>query len=212
MLLNGKTIKLKGVSRHQDYAGVGNAITRAHCWGVQNEITIAVENEKSYATIQKLAAKAKQLDPDRLTAQANIYSVENDSLIHNFTDLTGYNLYYGWYYGDMEDLGKRLDAFHRAKPNMPVLVSEYGVDTNPTYHSYSPRVKDYSEEYQLAYHHNVIKTIHEREFVSGGYVWNMFDFGSAVRNEGGERGKNLKGLVTIDRKLKKGESLQSRRV
>lgn len=279
MLLNGKAIKLKGVSRHQDYGGVGNAITRAHmeedmsfisemgansirlahyqhddyfytlcdrhgmlvwaeipfisipssdysenrnameqleklikqaynhcsiyCWGVQNEITIAVENEHTYAAIQKLAATAKQLDPDRLTAQANIYSVDNDSLIHSFTDLTGYNLYYGWYYGNMEDLGQRLDEFYRAQPDVPVLVSEYGVDTNPMFHSYSPRVKDYSEEYQLIYHHNVIKTIQEREFVTGGYVWNMFDFGSAVRNEGGEKGKNLKGLVTIDRKLKK---------
>lgn len=31
----------------------------------------------------------------------------------------------------------------------------------------------------------------------------MFDFGSEIRNEGGEKGRNQKGLVTIDRKLKK---------
>ena len=31
----------------------------------------------------------------------------------------------------------------------------------------------------------------------------MFDFGSAVRNEGGVTGRNNKGLVTIDRKIKK---------
>ena len=31
----------------------------------------------------------------------------------------------------------------------------------------------------------------------------MFDFGSAARNEGGVRGRNNKGLVTIDRKIKK---------
>ena len=37
----------------------------------------------------------------------------------------------------------------------------------------------------------------------GSYVWNMFDFGSAVRNEGGTRGRNNKGLVTFDRKIKK---------
>ncbi|OMC72501.1 beta-galactosidase [Paenibacillus sp. FSL H7-0326] len=279
VLLNGKIIKLKGVSRHQDYAGVGNAVTKAqmeedmsiiremgansirlahyqhddyfytlcdrsgmlvwaeipfisipsskdpenlnakeqleklikqaynhcsiYCWGVQNEITIAVENEQTYETIKKLEAMAKQLDPSRLTAQANIYSVENDSLIHDFTDLAGYNLYYGWYYGEMKDLGERLDDFHRVQPNVPVIVSEYGVDTNPKFHTYSPKVKDYTEEYQLVFHHNVIRTINDRPFVLGGYVWNMFDFGSARRNEGGDRGKNLKGLITLDRKIKK---------
>ena len=31
----------------------------------------------------------------------------------------------------------------------------------------------------------------------------MFDFGSAIRNEGGVRGRNNKGLVTIDREIKK---------
>jgi beta-galactosidase len=31
----------------------------------------------------------------------------------------------------------------------------------------------------------------------------MFDFGSEIRNEGGEKGRNQKGLVTIDRKVKK---------
>ena len=31
----------------------------------------------------------------------------------------------------------------------------------------------------------------------------MFDFGSAIRNEGGVRGRNNKGLVTLDRKIKK---------
>lgn len=279
VLLNGKSIKLKGVSRHQDYAGVGNAITKAHmeqdmsyirdmgansirlahyqhddyfytlcdrngmlvwaeipfistpssqdpenqnameqleklikqaynhcsiyCWGVQNEITIAVENEQTYETIRKLEAMAKRLDPNRYTAQANIYSVENDSLIHDFTDLAGYNLYYGWYYGQVEDLGNRLDDFHKVQPGRPIILSEYGVDTNPKFHTYSPRVKDYSEEYQLKYHHNVIKIMNKRDFVLGGYAWNMFDFGSALRNEGGERGKNLKGLVTLDRKIKK---------
>ncbi|NOU62686.1 beta-galactosidase [Paenibacillus sp. LMG 31461] len=278
-LLNGKPIKLNGVSRHQDYAGVGNAITKAHmdedmalirdigansirlshyqhddyfynlcdqngmlvwaeipfisipstldpenqnaldqlerlikqaynhcsiyCWGVQNEITIAIENEKTYESVNRLKDLAKHLDPDRLTAQANIYSVEDDSQLNTFTDLVGYNLYYGWYYGEMKNLGERLDQFHRVQPNVPVLVAEYGVDTNPRFHSYSPQVKDYTEEYQLLFHHNALQTFNDRPYVLGGYVWNMFDFGSANRIEGGDSGKNLKGLVTIDRKIKK---------
>lgn len=279
LLLNGKAMKINGVSRHQDFGGVGNAITREHmeedislimevgansvrlahyqhddyfyslcdkkgllvwaeipfisvpstedphntnaieqleklmkqaynhcsiyCWGIQNEITIAVENEQTYSMLQQLADQAKRLDPYRLTAQANIYSVANDSVIHDYADISGYNLYYGWYYGELTGLGERLDAYAQARPHQPTLVSEYGVDSNPRFHSYTPKVKDYSEEYQLLFHNNALQTINERPYVLGGYVWNMFDFGSAVRDEGGEKGKNLKGLITIDRKLKK---------
>jgi beta-galactosidase len=279
VFLNGKPIKLNGVSRHQDFAGVGNALTKEHmnldmslikeigansvrlshyqhddyfyslcdregmlvwaeipfisvpttideknknakdqleklikqaynhssiyCWGVQNEITIAVENEGIYEKVNELEVLAKSLDPSRITAQANIYSVADTSSLNQLTDFVGYNLYYGWYYKEMQDLGKRLDEFHKARPAIPVMVSEYGVDTNPKIHSYNPTVKDYTEEYQLLFHDNAIKTINERPFVLGGYQWNMFDFGSDSRDEGGERGKNLKGLVTIDRKIKK---------
>ncbi|WP_246050134.1 DUF4982 domain-containing protein [Aquibacillus sediminis] len=35
------------------------------------------------------------------------------------------------------------------------------------------------------------------------YVWNMFDFGANIRDEGGVKGRNNKGLVTYDRKVKK---------
>ncbi|TCM97773.1 beta-galactosidase [Paenibacillus sp. BK033] len=174
-----------------------------YCWGVQNEITIAVENEHTHRSIQKLVRYARALDPNRLTAQANIYSVENESVINRYTDLVGYNLYYGWYYGEIKDLADRFDAFHQAQPDVPLILSEYGVDTNPKYHSYTPQVQDYTEEYQLLFHRNAIEAMSSRLFVQGGYVWNMFDFGSANRREGGETGKNQKGLVTIDRALKK---------
>ena len=34
-------------------------------------------------------------------------------------------------------------------------------------------------------------------------MWNMFDFASDIRDEGGVKGRNNKGLVTYDRKIKK---------
>ncbi|HZG74427.1 MAG TPA: glycoside hydrolase family 2 TIM barrel-domain containing protein [Paenibacillus sp.] len=279
LLLNGTPLKLNGVCRHQDFAGAGNAVTKAHmeqdmalirevgansvrlahyqhdeyfyrlcdrygllvwaeipfisvpstkdpenrnaveqlerlvkqaynhpsiyCWGVQNEITIAVETEHTHTAIQKLVRLANEMDPARYTAQANINGVEDDSVINGYTDLVGYNLYYGWYYGEVKDLQERFDAFHAANPDVPLILSEYGVDTNPRFHAYTPKVKDYTEEYQLLFHHNALEAIAARPYVIGGYVWNMFDFGSANRREGGEVGRNLKGLVTFDRKLKK---------
>lgn len=177
--------------------------TSIYCYGIQNEITIAVENEKIYEMTRELEAMAKDLDSSRYTAQANIYSVDNTSPLNDITDFVGYNLYYGWYYKELSDLGERLDEFHKERPYIPIMVTEYGVDTNPKFHSYDPVVKDYTEEYQLLFHNNALKTFEEREFVLGGYQWNMFDFGSDSRNEGGVKGKNQKGLVTIDRNIKK---------
>ncbi|WP_315110810.1 glycoside hydrolase family 2 TIM barrel-domain containing protein [Clostridium intestinale] len=279
VFLNGKAIKLNGVSRHQDFDGIGNALTKEHmeldmsiikevgansvrlshyqhddyfytlcdregilawaeipfisvpttadkenknakdqlerlikqaynhssiyCWGVQNEITIAIENEKIYEMVKELATIARELDSSRFIAQANIHSVANESPLNDITDFVGYNLYYGWYYKEMKDLAIRLDEFHNVRPNIPVMVTEYGVDTNPDLHSYNPTVKDYTEEYQLLFQNNALKTFNEREFILGGYVWAMFDFGSEIRNEGGKKGRNQKGLVTIDRKIKK---------
>lgn len=279
MFLNGKPIKINGVARHQDFGGIGNALTKEHmdldmslikeigansirlshyqhndyfytlcdrngilvwaeipfisvpttvdkenrnakdqleslikqaynhcsiyCWGIQNEITMAVENEQIYEMVNDLAVLARKLDSNRYIAQANIHSVDNNSKLNKLTDFVGYNLYYGWYYGEMSDLGKRLDEFHKTNPNTPIMISEYGVDAKPQLHSSHPMRKDYTEEYQVLFLDNAIKTINNRLFVLGGYVWAMFDFGSNSRHEGGEMGKNLKGLVTIDRKIKK---------
>ena len=42
-----------------------------------------------------------------------------------------------------------------------------------------------------------------RPWIWGSFLWNMFDFGAAARNEGGVAGRNNKGLMTLDRKIKK---------
>ena len=174
-----------------------------YCWGVQNELSVTGENEALYGYVREMEQYTKQLDATRYTAEANIYSVENTSILNQLTDIVGYNLYYGWYYKTIPDLQVRLDAFHADCPHTPLLVTEYGVDTNPVYHSYAPAVKDYSEEYQLQFYENAIRAFEERDFVVGSYVWNLADFGSENRDEGGKKGQNMKGLVTMDRQLKK---------
>jgi len=85
-------------------------------------------------------------------------------------------------------------------PNRAVGLSEYGCDG---WHSNTPECKDYTEEYQAEYHEHMAKLLAERPEIWGSYVWNMFDFGCDMRDEGGVKGRNNKGLVTIDRKIKK---------
>lgn len=276
-ILNGKQIKLKGVSRHQDREEIGNALTidehredlelikdmgansirLAHyqqagdfydlcdemgflvwaeipvisrynkkaqdnalqqleelikqnmhhasifCWGVQNEITITSENATLIEGIRELNDYAKMLDPSRATTQAQFTMCKPTSELNGITDILAYNHYFGWYMQTCAGLDKWLDNFRSVNPGLKMGISEYGAEGVLGYFSDSPVQGDYSEGYQAMYHEHYIKAINERDWIWGSYVWNMFDFGSAIRNEGGVKGRNNKGLITFDRKTKK---------
>lgn len=150
-----------------------------------------------------LTKLAKELDPNRLVSAANLYTVKFSSELNKITDMIGYNIYFGWYYGEMSDYGNYLDKLHAARPEMPLGVSEYGVDSNPALHSEEPKVKDYSEEYQALFHETVYPILRGKDYLWGSFVWNMFDFSSDRRNEGGVKFLNSKGLVSHDRSLRK---------
>ena len=82
-------------------------------------------------------------------------------------------------------------------------ISEYGAECILSWHSAKPENHDYTEEYQAYYHHEMLKTFAQRPYIWSTHVWNMFDFAADARDEGGCKGRNNKGLVTYDRKIKK---------
>lgn len=172
-------------------------------WGIQNEIAMFGESQAMYDRMQELGALVQRMDGTRLSACANLFCVKNDSALNTHTQAVGYNIYFGWYYGNMADNADFVDKFHQDNPNTPLGITEYGVDCNLAYHAYEPKVRDYSEEFQALYHETVYPIFRERPYIWGTYVWNMFDFSSEIRDEGGVRYKNCKGLVTYDRKVKK---------
>lgn len=174
-----------------------------YCWGIQNEIGMFRDAPYMYEDLIKSKELVKSLDSQRLVSAANLYTVKFKSKLNETTDMIGYNVYFGWYYGKMQDYSKYLDKFHEARPNLAIGMSEYGVDCNIGLHSNNPQVKDYSEEYQALYHETVYKIFETKPYLWGSYVWNMFDFSSAIRQEGGLDKVNGKGLVTADRKIKK---------
>lgn len=277
-ILNGKPYPLRGVSRHQDRIGVGNALTKemheedmslirevgansirlAHyqhaqyfydlcdkygiitwaeipyitmhmnegrdntlsqmeeliiqnynhpsivVWGLSNEITAAsVVNEELLENHKALNDLAHKLDPTRKTTMADVFMLEIDSPILDIPDVNAYNLYFGWYLGELEQNDEFFDTWHTKYPNKPIGFSEYGADTNPAYHSTKPERGDYTESYQCLYHEHMLDMIEKRDWLWCTYVWNMFDFAADGRDEGGKHGQNQKGLVTIDRKIKK---------
>lgn len=276
--LNGRSYPLRGVSRHQDFKGAGNALTHAHhrqdmqiirelgantlrlahyqhaqefydlcdengiivwaeipyitmhmkngrentlcqmeelivqnynhpsiaVWGLSNEITAAsVVNEDLLENHRLLNDLCHRLDPTRLTAMANVFMLETDSPILDIPDVNSYNLYFGWYVGEMEQTNEFFDDYHARFPNRAIGFSEYGADANPQYQSPAPEKGDYTESYQALYHEHMLAMIEERPWIWASHVWNLFDFAADGRDEGGKHGENQKGLVTFDRKLKK---------
>jgi len=172
-------------------------------WGIQNEIAMFGEHEYMYTAVEQLNRLAKKLDATRLTTCANLHNVKPESHMNRITDMVGYNLYYGWYYGEIPEYQDFFEEFHRVNPGIPLGISEYGVDCNLRFHSDTPKRKDYSEEFQCLFHEQAYGIMEKQEWLWGTVIWNMFDFGSAIRDEGGTKGKNAKGLVSYDRRVKK---------
>ena len=172
-------------------------------WGIANEITIGGMKEGLLDNLKDLNELVHQLDPTRQSTIAQVSMVPMDSPMNEITDVVSYNHYFGWYGGKLETNEEWLDKFHAMHPDIPLGISEYGAEGIITYHGDDPKVKDYSEAYQAVYHEHMAKIIEERPWLWATHVWNMFDFGCDGRDEGGVAGRNNKGLMTIDRKIRK---------
>lgn len=277
-LLNGRSYPLRGVSRHQDHKGLGNALTMEHhrqdmaivrelgantlrlahyqhaqefydlcdengiivwaeipyitmhmkngrentlrqmeelvvqcynhpsivVWGLSNEITAAsAVNEDLLENHKLLNDLCHRLDVTRPTVMANVFMLETDSPILNIPDVNSYNLYFGWYLGELEQNEEFFDEYHGKYPDKPIGLSEYGADANPRFQNSRPEKGDYSESYQAKYHEHMLEMIEKRPWLWATHVWNLFDFGADGRDEGGRHGENQKGLVTFDRRMRK---------
>ncbi|MGB9110605.1 MAG: malectin domain-containing carbohydrate-binding protein, partial [Telluria sp.] len=125
-------------------------------------------------------------------------------------DVFGVNVYAGWYYGTTADLGTYLDRLHAYYPNKAISVTEYGAGGALTQHSDYPlggpvnyTGRPHPEEFQSYVHENSWPQLRERSYLWGSWLWNMFDFSSAARQEGDLVDTNNKGLVSFDRSVRK---------
>ena len=225
--LNGRNVRLVGAARHQDRAGLGNALTAAEheedmqilrdmgantvrlahyqhaqyfydlcdkyglvawaeipyitehlpeananalsqmeelvtqnynhpsiiCWGLSNEITVTTGvTENLTANHRLLNDLCHRLDATRPTTMAHAFMLDPNDPFVQLPDICSYNLYYGWYLGELQQNDEFFDTFHKNHPDRVIGLSEFGADG---------------------------------------------------RGEGGKPGQNQKGLVTFDRKTKK---------
>ncbi|MCM1543094.1 MAG: glycoside hydrolase family 2 protein [Blautia sp.] len=276
-LLNGREYPLRGVSRHQDREGLGNALTLAEhredmafireigantvrlahyqhaqefydlcdengiiawaeipyitqhmpngcqntlsqmrelitqcynhpcivCWGLSNEISVHSMSESLMENHRLLNELCHQMDSTRPTTMAHAFMLEQNSPLIEIADIASYNLYFGWYLGTLEQNDSFFDEYHAKFPDRIIGFSEYGADANPQFQNGHPEQGDYSETYQCIYHEHILQMIETRPWLWATHLWNLFDFAADGRDEGGKKGVNQKGLVTMDRKLRK---------
>lgn len=173
------------------------------CWGMSNEITLRGVTDSIKETHAAMQAIKDEMDDTRPSTMAHIAMLPPNDPFVETAQICAYNLYFGWYVGDVSQYKGWFDEFHKTHPKVCIGLSEYGTDALPAYQSGTPEVGDYTESYQEYYHEKVAEQIDEMPYLWCSYVWNMFDFAADARDEGGEAGINHKGLVTYDRKTKK---------
>lgn len=178
------------------------------CWSLFNEIGNG-GTEDPHRELQDLKIVADGEDPARPVIAAT-YRTKYPQM-NQIPDLLGWNKYPGWYpdAGTLEEFGTLLDTLRHTSRHGGFCVSEYGAGANPFQHE-SPACQPekpggqwHPEEWQCVVHEADWAAIKARPFVWGSFVWNMFDFVVAGRNEGAVPCRNDKGLVTSDRQLKK---------
>jgi beta-galactosidase len=176
-------------------------------WGLHNEITLRRDGRPDQtALIHELQLLAKQLDSTRLTTCAAAGPVEHPANWQ--ADVMACNLYFGWYNGRPADFAPWIDALFQARPGRAIGVSEYGAGANVAQHEDPPFMPKHDGlwhpvEWQLLFHREHWRMMQQRPRLWCKFVWNLFDFASDGRNEGGVPGRNDKGLVTYDRGTKK---------
>lgn len=177
-----------------------------YVWGLHNEV---YSPEDYTATLtRELHDLAKTEDPDRYTVSVNGYGTMEHPVNLN-ADIQGMNRYFGWYEKKIQDIVPWIENLETKYPGYKFMLSEYGADANIAHQteylgeSLNWGKPYYPETFQTKLHEYQWSVIAGHPYIIASYLWNMFDFGVPMSYRGGVPARNMKGLITIDRKIKK---------
>ena len=177
-----------------------------YVWGLHNEVYHP--HEYTAALTQALHDLAKTEDPDRYTVAVNGYGIAEHPVNQN-TDIQGMNRYFGWYEKKIQDIEPWVEKLEKDYPWQKLMLTEYGADANIAHQTeYLGDALNwgksfYPETFQTKTHEYQWGIISKHPYIIASYLWNMFDFAVPMWNRGGVPARNLKGLITFDRKIKK---------
>ncbi|MDR1757092.1 MAG: glycoside hydrolase family 2 protein [Culturomica sp.] len=180
-----------------------------YVWGLHNEVyTYGGSSDYTAALTSELHELAKQEDPDRYTVSVNGHG-HMEHPVNGKSDIQGMNRYFGWYEKDIQDIKPWIEALETNYPDHKFMLTEYGADANifqQTEHlgeSLNWGRPYYPETFQTKTHEYQWSVIAKHPYIIASYLWNTFDFAVPMWNRGGIPARNMKGLVTFDRKIKK---------
>jgi beta-glucuronidase len=168
-------------------------------WSLANEPHNSLKSGEFFRTLYN---RTKDLDSTRPVTVVNMMGVKEKAF--EFCDVLCINRYYGWYLqpGNLDEacelLSKEMDKLYE-KHRKPIILSEFGADTIPGWHSQPPEM--FSEEYQTEFIKKYIEVCRSKPYVIGEHVWNMCDFKTSqgITRMGSI---NYKGVFTRDRRPK----------
>lgn len=174
-------------------------------WGLGNEIYKS--DAASHRLLAELQRIAHEEDSSRATTYAHCCSPDDDPQATQ-TDVVAYNRYFGWYSGQLSDIGPWADRAHTLLPNRAIAVSEYGAGASILQQEDPPgrpvpASHWHPEQYQSLFHEAYWRALRTRPFLWATFVWVAFDVASNGRDEGDRPGINDKGLVSYDRRTRK---------
>lgn len=152
---------------------------------------------------KKIFDYARTLDSSRPITVPNCQRAGIDDPVLNLSDFLTINRYYGWYEipGRINEALVRLDEEIEEiyeKYKRPIMMTEFGVDTMPGFHSTSDQM--FTEEYQSKILEAYIKLLRSKDYVIGEHIWNFADFKTPQHFR--RVVNNLKGVFTRDRSPK----------
>lgn len=177
-----------------------------YIWGLHNEVY--KPHEYTAQLTRDMHDLAKSEDPGRYTVAVNGYGTMEHPVNLN-ADIQGINRYFGWYEKTIQDIEGWVEGLEQNYPDQPVMLTEYGADSNVEHQTeiLGNSIKWWSdffpETYQTKMHEIQWGVIAKHPYLTASYLWNMFDFSVPMWKRGGVEARNMKGLITIDRKIKK---------
>lgn len=179
----------------------------AYCLLITAQLKAQTGMPAARTAITKLAktldSTTRSEDPSRYTMLVNHGDFNRFKAV-GLTDIpmiVGWNLYSGWYGGNLTDFPAFLERHHKELPTKALMVTEYGADADPRIRSLHPVRFEKSVEYTTAFHQYYLSEMMKRPFVAGAMLWNLADFNSETREETMPHINN-KGLLTWDRTAK----------
>lgn len=177
-----------------------------YVWGLHNEVYQPHQYTKELT--QSLHDLAKTEDPDRYTVSVNGYG-HMEHPVNLVADIQGMNRYFGWYEKKLQDMKPWVEELETKYPHQKLMLTEYGADANLNHQTeylgdaLNWTKEFYPETFATKTHEYQWSVIAAHPYIIASYLWNTFDFACPLWVRGGVPARNMKGLVTFDRKTKK---------